>query len=128
MRDSDGGITYWGRGEADTALTAYALKFATDARDVFDVDADVADDARDWLLKHQRADGAWPAPEWQGKGEQQTVLLTAYVARILAESGVKARLTASGIKEQDAAAKTSGASESAKKSDAGEGTKQSGVK
>jgi hypothetical protein len=128
MRDSDGGITYWGRGgDADTALTAYALKFGTDARGVFDVDADVADDARDWLLKHQRADGAWPAHEWQEKSEQQTVLLTAYVARVLAESGVKARLTASGVKEQDAAAKTSGAGESAKKSDAGEGAKQSGV-
>jgi hypothetical protein len=111
MRDSDGGITYWGRGgDGDTALTAYALKFATDARGVFDVDAGVADDARDWLLKHQRADGAWPATEWQEKSEQQTVLLTAYVARVLAESGVKT---------QNTTAKTSGAGDSAKQSGAG---------
>ncbi|HZT58516.1 MAG TPA: alpha-2-macroglobulin family protein, partial [Pyrinomonadaceae bacterium] len=128
MRDSDGGITFWGRGdEADTALTAYALKFGTDARGVFDVDTDLADDARDWLLKHQRADGAWPAREWQGKGEQQTVLLTAYVARVLAESGVKAQDTTAKTSSAGESAKNSASGESAKKSDANESAKQSGA-
>ena len=32
-RDTSGGFTYWGRGEPDLALTAYALRFLQDARE-----------------------------------------------------------------------------------------------
>ncbi|MCA1626692.1 MAG: carboxypeptidase regulatory-like domain-containing protein, partial [Acidobacteria bacterium] len=41
-RAADGGFSYWGRGEAaDLALTAYAVRFLADARELIDVDEDV---------------------------------------------------------------------------------------
>jgi hypothetical protein len=127
MRDSDGGITYWGRGgDADTALTAYALKFLTDARGTIDVDADLAGETRDWLVKHQRADGAWPAQEWQAKDEQRTVLLTTYVARILAESGVKPDAAVEKKKPGDGS-KMQGAVDNEKQSNANESVVTSGA-
>jgi hypothetical protein len=69
-----GGFTYWGRGEADLALTAYALRFLTDAKDVIAVDADLIAETRDFLLKKQETNGSWA---------NQTNL-TAYLARMLA--------------------------------------------
>ncbi len=38
-RDASGGFTYWGKGEPDLALTAYALRFLNDADGVIDVKA-----------------------------------------------------------------------------------------
>src|SRR6185295_7654109 len=39
-RDEDGGFTYWGHGKPDVALTAYALRFLTDASELMPVDED----------------------------------------------------------------------------------------
>lgn len=85
-RDSSGGFTYWGRGEPDLALTAYALRFLSEARDVIAVDEDVIKEARAWLLKQQGADGSWPAHDYGDKLEnkRRTALLSAYIARVLA--------------------------------------------
>jgi hypothetical protein len=85
-RDSSGGFTYWGRGEPDLALTAYALRFLSEARELITVDDDVIKDARAWLIKQQRADGSWAASDYGDKLEnkRRTALLTAYVARVLA--------------------------------------------
>ena len=38
-RDEDGGFTYWGRGDADVNLTAYALTFLNQAKEFVAVDA-----------------------------------------------------------------------------------------
>ena len=85
-RDDEGGFTYWGRGEADVALTAYALRFLMDASEVTAVDEDVIDEARDWLLKKQRPDGSWAAHQyWKGAElKRQDALLTSYVTHVLA--------------------------------------------
>jgi CD109 antigen len=85
-RAAGGGFTYWGRGEPDLALTAYALRFLNDASRVIEVDADVLSETRAWLLRQQREDGSWPAPRWYTNAEErrQTALTTAFVARILA--------------------------------------------
>lgn len=85
-RDEDGGFTYWGHGQPDLALTAYALRFLTDAADVITVDEDVITKAREWLIKQQRADGSWPAEQyWQHvEGNRRSVVLTAYVAGVFA--------------------------------------------
>jgi hypothetical protein len=80
-RNDDGGFTYWGRGESDAALTAYALRFLNDAREVVGVDDEVIGDARDWLAKHQRADGSWGS-RYSGDRPQRASL-TAFVARVL---------------------------------------------
>ncbi len=90
-RDSSGGFTYWGRGEPDLALTAYALRFLSEARELIAVDDDVIKEARGWLIKQQRSDGSWGAYDYGDKLEnkRRTALLTAYVARVLAMTKLK---------------------------------------
>jgi len=85
-REAEGGFSYWGRGEPDVAVTAYALRFLMDASDVIEVDQNVIDGARDWLLKRQRPDGSWGAHEyWSGADlKRRSALLTAYVTYVLA--------------------------------------------
>ena len=85
-RDSSGGFTYWGHGEPDLALTAYALRFLSEARELIAVDNDAIKEARAWLIKQQRPDGSWAAYDYGDKVEnkRRTAMLTAYVARVLA--------------------------------------------
>ncbi|HKP72470.1 MAG TPA: MG2 domain-containing protein [Pyrinomonadaceae bacterium] len=86
-RSDSGGFSYWGRGDADLALTAYAVRFLSDAREFIKVDEDVLKGARRWLVGQQRADGSWAALGWDKKEDsRRTAMLTAYVARILAMS------------------------------------------
>ncbi|HVF57389.1 MAG TPA: MG2 domain-containing protein [Pyrinomonadaceae bacterium] len=80
-----GGFAYWTGDAPDRALTAYALKFLEDAREVTTVDEELAAKARAWLVGQQREDGAWPELDWNKTPDiQRTNSLTAYVARILA--------------------------------------------
>jgi hypothetical protein len=90
-RNADGSFGYWGHGNADVALTAYALRFLTDASDLIDVDASVVRDARAWLIRQQQADGRWRALAYSGEAEnpRRSALLTAYIARMLATTGAK---------------------------------------
>lgn len=86
-RTEDGGFSYWGRGDADFALTAYALRFLSDARDFVDVDEDVIKGAREWLIKRQRANGSWSSSDDDSADDQpESALLTAFVARVLAKT------------------------------------------
>jgi hypothetical protein len=81
-----GGFNYWGRGEADVALTAYALRFLTDASEFLTVDPEVEQAARKWLEKQQQKDGRWIAHRWYQSAPEdgkQSALLTAYLARVL---------------------------------------------
>jgi uncharacterized protein YfaS (alpha-2-macroglobulin family) len=50
-QDEDGGFTYWGHGDTDVALTAYALTFLADAQPFTEVDEDAVARARQWLSK-----------------------------------------------------------------------------
>jgi hypothetical protein len=86
-RTPDGGFSYWGRNdEPDLALTAYALRFLTDAREFIDVNSDVIDSARTWMINHQRPDGSWPSRyHWSEKEDaNRSPVLTAYIAKTLA--------------------------------------------
>jgi hypothetical protein len=87
-RAPGGGFTYWGRGDPDLALTAYALRFLGDASRVIDVDDDVIEQTSGWLTRQQRADGSWPARYWWNGGEdaRNTALTTAFIARVLASA------------------------------------------
>ncbi len=88
-RDEKGGFTYWGHGEPDIALTAFALRFLTEANEVMPVDEKVIKETAEWLVKQQRPDGSWkPNLYWTTDAEDKprTVMLTAYVARILARN------------------------------------------
>jgi uncharacterized protein YfaS (alpha-2-macroglobulin family) len=82
--DESGGFTYWGHGEPDLALTAYAVRFLYDASDFAPVDPDVLDRARQWLFRQQKPDGGWVAHRWYISSPVEDALLTAYVARVLA--------------------------------------------
>ncbi|HZI20258.1 MAG TPA: alpha-2-macroglobulin family protein [Pyrinomonadaceae bacterium] len=87
-RAPGGGFTYWGRGEPDFALTAYALRFLVDASRVIEVDGSVIAETRDWLVRRQQQDGSWPAPHWgDDDGGRRTALQTAFIARSLAAIG-----------------------------------------
>ena len=93
-RGDSGGFSYWGRGEPDLALTAYALRFLNDARELTTVDNDVIDEAAAWLIKQQRADGSWSAYDYGSSVEnkRRSALLTSYVARVLALSAPSNRI------------------------------------
>ena len=89
-RTGDGGISYWGAGAADLALTAYAVRFLGDASEFVEVDESVLDGARRWLVSRQQPDGSWPALDGNDKlSARRTALLTAYVARVLAERAAR---------------------------------------
>jgi hypothetical protein len=85
-RAPGGGFTYWGRGEPDLALTAYALRFLSDASDYIDVDEDAMRETRAWLVGQQREDGSWRVLRWWDDKEdpRQTAITTAFIARALA--------------------------------------------
>ncbi|HZG51064.1 MAG TPA: MG2 domain-containing protein [Pyrinomonadaceae bacterium] len=92
-RSDSGGFSYWGRGEPDLALTAYAVRFLEDAREFTGVDESVLAAAREWLIRQQRADGSWAAQAWDkdANGSRRNAILTSYVARILAMRRAEAK-------------------------------------
>ncbi|HEY7181781.1 MAG TPA: alpha-2-macroglobulin family protein, partial [Blastocatellia bacterium] len=94
-RAENGGFTYWGRGETDLALTAYALRFLDDAGDFIDVGEDVIAGARKFILSAQQSDGRWSAHYWGEKEDaKRTALNTAFIARALAmEKSKEAKAT-----------------------------------
>ncbi|HKC85875.1 MAG TPA: hypothetical protein VKG02_07875, partial [Blastocatellia bacterium] len=84
-RAESGGFSYWGRGEADLALTAYALRLLNDAGDFIGVDEDVIAGARKFVLGSQQPDGRWPLRYRDEKEDaKRTALNTAFITRVLA--------------------------------------------
>lgn len=87
----NGGFTYWGHGDPDPALTAYAVHFLIEARGFVNVDPDLITNARAWLLKTQNANGSWSANYYRGlQDEGRSALLTAYIVRVLAHDRTEA--------------------------------------
>ncbi len=101
-RDENGGFTYWGSGEPDIALTAYALRFLGEAKDLIAVDDDTITAGRAWLVKQQRGDSSWAAHDYGDKIEnkRRTALLTAYVARVLAMTAPAAKIDGTSVANQ----------------------------
>jgi A-macroglobulin TED domain/Alpha-2-macroglobulin family/Carboxypeptidase regulatory-like domain/Alpha-2-macroglobulin bait region domain len=85
----DGGFSYWGRGEADPALTAYAIQFLMEAREFISVDDTLIEQARRWVERLQQPGGRWIARDWQSsESERRSALLTAMIARALARTAL----------------------------------------
>lgn len=83
----DGGFSYWGgKDTSDVALTAYALRFLTDAKEFIDINEDAIRRAETWLVSQQQADGSWTKRyNWESAADpSRTKLITTYVARSLA--------------------------------------------
>ena len=78
---ADGGISVWTQDKPDIALTAYALRFMTDASEFVEVDPDAVESARQWLLHQQATNGSWHE-EWKN----DDLSVTAYIALALAKS------------------------------------------
>jgi hypothetical protein len=92
-RAPSGGFSYWGKGDADLALTVYAIKFLSDAREFVAVDDTVIQEATSWVLNQVQPDGHWAARDWKGNEDsRRSAMLTAYVARMI----VTSKLTAEG--------------------------------
>ncbi len=90
-RVESGGFTYWGSGDADLTLTAYALQFLVDASKLTSVDQNVVRNAREWLVKQQQEDGSWGAQGSTDKEDNgRALILTAYVARVLSRTDAEA--------------------------------------
>ena len=86
-QDLSGGFTYWGHGDSDVALTAYAAEFLHHAAHFIPVDDNVIQQAEKWILGQQGTDGAWRG-HWD-KNDKQATLQTAYVAQMLSVIGEK---------------------------------------
>ena len=89
---ADGGFSYWGGKDAsDVALTAYVLRFLSDAGGFVEVDENVVKRAQSWLAGQQKADGSWAKKyAWETTEDAgRTKLFTAYVARTLSMSKQK---------------------------------------
>ena len=80
MRAVGGGFGYWGPTEPDIAVTAYAMRFLSDASDVLPVEANTVEDAATWLIDRQEKDGTW-RPRY-GDGETLSALVASALAQV----------------------------------------------
>jgi hypothetical protein len=85
-----GGLTYFGSGSEDSALTAYELGFLLDARPFVEIDESTLSGAAGALLKSQLQDGSWSEP---GSGSRK-LATTAFAATALARTGSPTNLSA----------------------------------
>ena len=95
---SGGGFSYWGiNDEADVALTAYALRFLSDANEFIAVDEDVIERAEKWLSYQQQTNGRFTKTyRWEtSEDANRTKILTSYIARTLAMLKAKNKKTES---------------------------------
>lgn len=81
----DGAFGYWRGSNSNVALTAYAIRFLTEAKDNIAVDQDVIDAATEWLIKNQQTDGSWKESYTQKADARSIANLTALTARTIAK-------------------------------------------
>jgi A-macroglobulin TED domain/Alpha-2-macroglobulin family/Carboxypeptidase regulatory-like domain/MG2 domain/A-macroglobulin receptor binding domain len=74
-QEPEGGFSYWGHGDRNVSLTAYALRFLTEAGQLIEVDPARINSALAWLVRQQEAKGSWQSDD----------RLSAYVLWTLAE-------------------------------------------
>ncbi len=86
LQKPSGGFGYWNDTPEDLALTAYVLRFLTDAGEFIDVDSAVTSGARAYLLTQQSQSGAWRHYDYRVKKLVDDPMDTAYVVRALAVS------------------------------------------
>ncbi len=89
------------------ALTAYALRFLVDASEFLTVEPEVQQKARRWLLKQQQKDGRWLGHRWYQDTQEDSkanTLLSAYVARVLADQSITTTKSSKGVTNSKARA------------------------
>ena len=65
---SGGGFSLFGGSPADVFLSAYGLMLFNDMARVSPVDEAVMEQAANWLLSQQQADGSWQAHDYRAGG------------------------------------------------------------
>ncbi len=87
---SNDGFSYWGGSdEANLALTAYALRFLSDADEFIEVDEDVIERTRNYLISQQKENGSWTQfyyGEAKVEDTRRTKQVSTYIARSLAKT------------------------------------------
>jgi len=103
LQNADGGLGYWYKWSASSALTAYALRFLSGAKEFIPVDENVRRRLRAYLLAHQIRPGVWGMYRWDLQKEAEDANTTAYVARTLARTdrGVTDNSTGKEEKEKE---------------------------
>jgi hypothetical protein len=71
-QSAEGGFTYWGHGDTDVALTAYALTFLADGQSFIAVDEDVVARAHQWLARQNADQPAADALRMQALAETRS--------------------------------------------------------
>ncbi|MCJ7520647.1 MAG: alpha-2-macroglobulin, partial [Dehalococcoidia bacterium] len=96
-RHSDGSFSAFGESDEEGSLflTAFVLKCFSQAEDLIYIDDSILDEAGDWIISHQNADGSFDTVGFVCHEEMMGGLkgknaLTAYVAIALLEAGEKA--------------------------------------
>jgi hypothetical protein len=104
-RGEHGGFSYWGKGDPDLALTAYAMRFLLDASEFIEIDDSIVDEQLTWILRNKESDGRWIASDWYLKEDpRQTLILTAYIARTIADMKFRGSLSTSDKELEPSAA------------------------
>jgi CD109 antigen len=93
-RHNDGSFSAFGESDeiGSLWLTAFVLKSFAQAEDLIYIDSNILDEARDWILSHQKSDGSFEPvgfichQDMMGGLNGETAL-TAYVAIALMEAG-----------------------------------------
>ena len=85
-REPGGGFSYWGHGNPDIPLSAYAVRFLSEASEFITVDPEVTNQTRAWLLHQLSAQGVWQGTDYQGQpSDWLTNYYTSYVISVLAQ-------------------------------------------
>lgn len=84
-REPGGGFSLWGKGQPEISVSAYALRFLSEASEFTEVGPDVVAGARRWLLQQASPQGTWMERGSDGKLLEAYALYdTAYVTEVLA--------------------------------------------
>jgi hypothetical protein len=84
-REPGGGFSLWGKGEPEIPVSAYALRFLTEASEFTEADPDIIAATRRWLLQQATPQGVWMQKDSKGKFLEISALYdTAYVVEVLA--------------------------------------------
>jgi CD109 antigen len=93
-RHNDGSFSAFGESDPEGSLwlTAFVLKSFAQAEDLIYIDGDILDEARDWIISHQKSDGSFEPVGFihhqdMMEGISGETALTAYVAIALMEAG-----------------------------------------
>jgi len=102
LQQSDGGFPYWQSKISNLALTAYVLRFLTDASEFIEVDRSAINRGAAFIVAHQSKSGAWLSHRWGQEKDVEDLNLTSYMTRTLAaEIGTKSTIKTNDPDQQN---------------------------